>query len=344
MDAKITKKRLSRMLSYDWIKIIACAAALIFVWVMIFTMTETRVIPSQEFKIANYLGNVGITEKQTKLLGKAYSDDVLSFEVLSVGTEDLTIDKSSAYELLQARVATNELDIMFVSKQDDPDTEKEVESDVEGEEPTYEYTSYRDRFVRNYCHSLHRVDEYLNELTEYLNGYYNGDYENGELDEELVEKDFRARCKKKKDKRYKTKSELNEGVEGEIDRVKKYRKALMQFNDYLEKGYVVIENTQYPDDKGEDQFKGNGNYSVNICPSSLKEKDEKAFEKLSGLRDYVGYRVPVLDENGEDSGEDMTVATDMCVNFFNSNGKTKAYRFEGLIYVTYLLDTVLSAE
>ena len=37
MDAKITKTRLAQMLSYDWLKIVGCALAVIFVWVLIFT-------------------------------------------------------------------------------------------------------------------------------------------------------------------------------------------------------------------------------------------------------------------------------------------------------------------
>ena len=45
MDAKITKKRLNILLSYDWIKIILLAVAAILVWSLIFTMTATRVTP-----------------------------------------------------------------------------------------------------------------------------------------------------------------------------------------------------------------------------------------------------------------------------------------------------------
>ncbi len=46
MDAKITKKRLGAMLSYDWLKIVGVAAAIIVVWMLIFQMTATRIMPS----------------------------------------------------------------------------------------------------------------------------------------------------------------------------------------------------------------------------------------------------------------------------------------------------------
>ena len=54
MDAKITKQRLGRLLSYDWIKIIALAVAAIVVWSLIFTMTATRITAAQQFSVFNY--------------------------------------------------------------------------------------------------------------------------------------------------------------------------------------------------------------------------------------------------------------------------------------------------
>ena len=49
MDARITKKRVGHMLSYDWIKIIAIAAAAIVLWSLLFTMTATRATVGQTF-------------------------------------------------------------------------------------------------------------------------------------------------------------------------------------------------------------------------------------------------------------------------------------------------------
>ena len=57
MDAKITKTRLSRLLSYDWLKIVGVIAGVILVWSLIFTMTATRITPAQQFHVLNYVGN-----------------------------------------------------------------------------------------------------------------------------------------------------------------------------------------------------------------------------------------------------------------------------------------------
>ena len=70
MDAKITKLRLSRMLSYDWLKIVGTAVGVIIVWVLIFTMTATRITPAQTFTIANYLGNNAMSTEFNKSVSK----------------------------------------------------------------------------------------------------------------------------------------------------------------------------------------------------------------------------------------------------------------------------------
>ena len=56
MDAKITKKRLAYMLSYDWIKLVLAIVAAIVVWVLVFTTSATRITNTQRFVVCNYLG------------------------------------------------------------------------------------------------------------------------------------------------------------------------------------------------------------------------------------------------------------------------------------------------
>ena len=45
------------MLSYDWIKMVLVAAAIIVAWTLIFTMTATRITPAQQYTVFNYEGN-----------------------------------------------------------------------------------------------------------------------------------------------------------------------------------------------------------------------------------------------------------------------------------------------
>ena len=142
MDAKITKLRLSRMLAYDWLKIIGTAAAVIIVWVLIFTMTATRITPAQTFTVANYIGNNGLTSGGfSKSINQAFSNNVFTGEVMEFTTVDLTTAGDIAGQLLEARVTTNEGDVMFVSQQPNPDTAYTVQTTDENGQ-TVEETKY----------------------------------------------------------------------------------------------------------------------------------------------------------------------------------------------------------
>ncbi len=336
MDAKITKLRLSRMLSYDWLKIVGAAAALILIWILVFTMTATKVISSQQFIICNYTGNVSFQNELMKDLSSQLSNDKLTYEILEIDSVDMTTAGDASYQLLEARTATNELDLMFVSAQPNTSIKETVKNDKGEDETVYPYT-YLQTFTANYRFKLHYLDReaedgYFKKLEGYLNQYYtNGYLDDSVLDEAKIEADFRTRAKG--DKRYKTEKEIQAGIDGDIARVKSYRAALLQFDEYLKNGTVKIVNTAYDMD-GEDYFNGKGAYSINICPTE---------EQSLKLAKYVGYRVAYTDENGN---EQYTVkATDMNVCLFDSNGKGEAkdaYRFEGLVYLTNLLQAALA--
>ncbi len=336
MDAKITKVRLGRMLSYDWLKIIGSATALIFVWVLIFTMTATRVRETQQFGIGNYSGNSSLSVEFSKDFSKAYKDGVFSYEVIETNTMDMTTAGENAYQLLEARTVTNELDLMFVSQQWDDGTKYKVEG--KEDEIAYERT-YLQSFVYGKQHSLHNLGEggFFDKMEEYLNKYYIGGYENGSMDKEKVEADFRARIAKDKDKRYKKEPQIQKGIQGELERVEKYRNALVKFYEYQKQGYAAIVKTEYKNpETGEELIYNGGHYSINICTSQATAKMK------TKLATIVGYPTTYLDEDGK---EKPTIsAENMNVCLFNSNGKEEAFRYEGLTYIVHLLDVMTAAE
>ncbi len=332
MDAKITKKRLSRMLSYDWLKIIGIAAAIILVWTLVFTTTATRIKKSQNFTVANYMGNYALSGGLSNSVVNALNDDVFSYEVIEVGTSDMAVEESTAVQLLQARTATDELDLMFVSTQPQASTAYTVKNEA-GEDVTVQ-RSYLEGFVGGYFYDLHNLNGengYFVQMANYLNAYY-GDYaaENATLDTAKVEQEFRARVKKNKDKRYKKEKEIRAGVQGEIERFAKYRQALLDFIAYEEKGYVSITKTTYANiETGEDLLADKGYYSINICPETTTE------DIKTNLSNIVGY--PVYNEDGVRIGAS---ALNMQVCLFDSNGKEETFRYEGLVYVCHLLKSV----
>ncbi len=347
MDAKITKTRLSRMLSYDWFKIVLCALALIFAWMLIFTMTATRVLPSQEFRVANYIGNRSFGEDFYKSLNRAEDDGAFSGETLEIGSLDLPANGSEASTLLEARVTTKELDVMFVSMQNDRRTAYTEKND-EGEKVEKYYYTYLQSFLNGYFYRVHNVKEYLSDLEAYLLPYYSNDetFQDANLNEELVEKEFRARVKRMKDKRYKTSKQIKKGIQIEKERIVSYRDALLRYRELESLGYLKIEKTELIRDekKGEDVFKENGYYSINLCPEELKEKGEEYANYVSKLANYVSYD-NVEEKTNEESGETEKVtvpsALNMNICFFDLNGKEEAYSYEGLVYLTDFVDRVI---
>ena len=180
MDAKITKERLSRMLSYDWLKIVGIIVAAILFWSLVFTTTATRITPAQQFTAINYFGNVGtINTKFSKTLNSALSQDVFSYEVIEVTEVDVGGNKEYGSTLMEARVATYEGDVIFAPNI--PATD--VEYELNGEKV---YDTYMQRLMRGYGYNLMNLDledndGYFNRMERYLNRYYGGDYRTGTL-------------------------------------------------------------------------------------------------------------------------------------------------------------------
>ena len=82
MDAKITKIRISRMLSYDWLKIVIASVVAIIVWTLVFTMSATRITPAQQCTVFNYVGNTSFSLTNfNALYNKAFEQKVFSYAI-----------------------------------------------------------------------------------------------------------------------------------------------------------------------------------------------------------------------------------------------------------------------
>lgn len=337
MDAKITKQRLSRMLSYDWLKIIGVAAAVIFVWVLVFTMSATRITPAQQFTVMNYVGNItwSGTNKFSGLYNGAFNDGIFSYEVIELTTNDLTISDEYASVLLESRVTTDEGDIMFVA--DIPD-EASAYKDENG--ATKYGNTYVEAFLARYRYYVFSLDmesekSYFKQMEKYLDQYYgakDGWKNPDNIDEKKIEEDFRARIKG--DKRYKTEKSRIQGVQDDVKRIQKYRDALEKFYEYVEKGYVTFTKTSY----GEGETAFEGIYSINICPETLA--DGSVNEVATTMYDYVGYRESYIDEETGKEGWVMS-AKNMNVSFFDLEGVEEGFQYESLLFVNHLLDTCI---
>jgi len=323
MDAKITKKRLTHLLSYDWIKIVGFAVAAIIVWSLIFTMTATRMRPSQQFTVFNHQANTTFTDKFTNEYYKTLNKGVYSYEVIELNTNDLAANAEYAHTLFEARLSTDEGDIMFI-----PNVPDESSKKVENGQTIYKYNQLQ-TFMRGYARFVYDVDAYLNGLEGYLNGFYDNGYETGTLNKEKVETAFRTRARANKDKRFKKEAEIKKGIEQDIVRIQKYRDALVRFYELIDGGY--IEYTQVSLTKEEYGIDLSGNYALNICPNE---------EKAEGIKERVCYATKTVDENGKEST--LLTAENMNVMFFKTSGVENGFQYEALLYLVNFVDNCLT--
>ena len=326
MDAKITKKRLGRMLSYDWLKIVGLAAAFIVFWSLIFTVSATRITPAQQFTVFNHYANVSLdygtfnSEYESMI-----ENGVFSYEILESDVIDLTTAGDNVYTMCDTRFTTGQGDMMFIPHILDADRMSEGVS-----------ISYLESFYGRYGGVngyIQNWDDYISSARIYLSEYFNGDYVNGSLNKEKAERDFRARVKANKDKRFKKEKHIQQGVKDEFARLEKYRAALLTFEGYLNAGLIKFETVVYKDSAtGETYYNETtgevflqGNYALNICP------DES---KMNNLKNRVFYSTL------QEDGTVKYTAQNMCVMLFSLPDMDQDYQYETLSY----LNTVIAAS
>ena len=319
MDAKITKQRLSRLLSYDWLKIVACCVAGILFWSLIFTTTSTGITPAQQFTVINYTYNGGFSSAFYAHAQKAFDEGVFSYEVLEFNPEDqidlATNGEDVANTLLSTRLGTGEGDVIFVPHIDNPATK--IEPIKEGGEVTYQY-KHTESFLNGWYMHVVSVDAYLTNLESFLSRYYD---ENGNLNEQKVKEDFDARCKKNKDKRFRKQAEKEKGRADEIARVQKYRTALLEFREFLDLGLIELVPMQITGLGG--TIINSGNYAVNLCPNK---------DTMGNLKDVAYYNIATEDGTKQS-------AENMCVMFFDLEDVEDSFEFESLLYINSVIKT-----
>lgn len=326
MDAKITKQRLGRLLSYDWIKIVALAVATVILWSIIFTVTSTQITPSQQFIVFNYYSNASLSDEFFHVYENTKKNNKFSYEIIEQGINDLAVvGIDTAYTLLEARFAISEGDIIFIPNANDLSTGQPSQ---DGSEPTY--TTFMQQFFNAWHFNVYNVDEYLNGMRAFVSAYYidedqieNNNYINGVFNEEKARADFIARVKKNKDKRFRKEKEIQNGVLAEFDRIKKYKDAIMQFDEYLDEG--IIELTAMSWTSADGAYKKEGNFAVNLCPTNGKTKE---------LKRQLSYY---------SAEKDAYTAENMHVMFFNLPNVEDSFQYESVIYINEVISAALTA-
>ena len=288
MDNKLTKKRLSDFLAYEWILTIIAVVAAIVVLELVYTVSATRLSVGQQFKY--YLDEnfytydnyslYDLLEVRTGENGKTFSYDVLSVE-----TENL----SSSYNVLSVRLSVQEGDAIFTSSEVKEEDGKIA--DVRAKSIIDEYAVYDMRSL------LDKSKEYLNKFVAGGGDVYNEE----DYDEDAIRAYFDTRMKG--DKRFKTAEEKEKGRADEVARIKKLAADTEDFETLLtfgeEKG-LLYKYTKYeqvssanPDNenykKAYEAQKTDGKenlvYGFNMAAFTGGTKNVSDYLKLSGNTD-----------------------------------------------------------
>ena len=312
MDNRLTKRRLSDFLAYEWILMIVVAVAAIIVLELAYTMAATRLSTGQQFKyyLDETLYSFDASDKSVyDLLGVETGENgkTFSYDVLSVETEKLT----SSYNVLTVRLSVQEGDAIFTSS-------------VENEGETVRIKSIADEFPVYYLEDLLvRAENYLKPFT--VNGEV---YNENDYDETKIRDYFDARMKG--DKRFRTEAEKEEGRKNEVGRIMKLAGEVKDFKTLLsvdeEKGlfyrYTKYEqmSAQNPDDENykaayerEKAERENRIYGINMGALTGGNKNVSEYLKIAGT-DSAQNVVLVL----FDFGKYQSDLQFECISFLNT--------------------------
>lgn len=225
MDARITKQRLSNMLSYDWIKIVITIVAAVVALAVFFTMVRTRPGEFQVFAVYAYT-DLKSGGDSTDLAEKLQSGNVFSYDVLEVQSE--TFDTNGFYgeATYMARRTAGQGTAMFTTTR------------LTGNEALPEETFLaRAAGTGDSCVALD-LEIYLADCENYLKRFFSENWRTGPLDRAEAERCFLAR--NAKDKRYRSDEKKAAGILDEVSRLEKLRTDYLRLLEYLGNGTLSL--------------------------------------------------------------------------------------------------------
>lgn len=268
MDNKLTKKRLSDFLAYEWILTLIAAVAAIVLWELVYTVSAVRLTTGQSFK---YYFDENVSSLGDGAFYTMLSDDVFSYDVKEISSEQLT----SKYNVLSTRLSVYEGDVIFT------DT-------VENESQPVRAKTLADSYGYNYERLLSDAEEYVSRF-----------YTDGKLDNAKIQAHFNERSGKRIYKNALKAGEIS--VDDEIRRIEKLEKEIADFKNLLSNGkdglffrYTRYEQTLASvDDKNKASYeklfnaekeKGRENavYGLNLGALTGGKTDVTKFVKLNG--------------------------------------------------------------
>ena len=324
MDAKITKKRLGLLLSYDWLKILGICVAAVLLWSLLFTTMATRATNGQRFEMYLYPGVRFANSVDVTSLHERDKNDVLSYDVLDVSS--VSLESNTMSTIMAAHFAAGQGDVLFAA---DIEPTRDENNNI---------TAYNglDSFIGSYYGNAvwlgadgqpwespngDKKPNYFADCEAYLNRFYNGDWKNGEPDEDAMRANFDERTEG--DKRYKNDAQRAIGREQEVARIQNLRNAYAKVNEWLTSGSadspISIKTTELLVDLNEDGE-----------PETVEWQYAFDLSNIDNLTEFISYQT----EDGTGTKEGL------CMVILNTGSSGEEdLRYEPITFLEYLVKT-----
>ena len=204
MDSKITKRRLSIALSYDWIKIVAIIVAISFFWMLAYTVGAPRASTGQQFQyfICKDFNAVDCDA----LLAEMSDNGVFSYDILDLSSRTMDVDNFGT--IMSTISGASEGDVMIIS---------DYEADRKENKSRFR------SFIDTYGGGLFDVDSIISSAKNYCQskGFVYFD-ENGSacLNSKKISDYFAVRMRKDPRFRDENSHRYQQGIADEINRIK----------------------------------------------------------------------------------------------------------------------------
>ncbi len=329
MDLKITKKRISNVLNYEWVKSLAIVVAIVMVWSLLYTSLATRLTDGQQFYLVTYDGvqtkAVGSTsEFLDKILsGKARENgkDVLSYDVYEAKETDVrSVGSYSASYLLDLRLSVYEGDMLVIGGGN-------IEYDPKDESTRTDFQNLVS------AGRILSIDRLLSGARSYTvgNGFITETSDGYTVNADKIKEYFvgeRIKSSRNYRRTYNTDEKIQAGVKAETERIEtvyldmiELEKSIKKAQD-ADKDFLVYKSRIY-EDNGETKYIDRAAYGIDL--GKLNAGYEKA-----DIKD-LWYTSSVSD------GETVLTADGLVLSVFDFTSVQPDHTYEALSVINYII-------
>ena len=313
MDNKITKQRLSNLLSYEWIVMIIVAVVAMIFWELVYTIGAVRLTPGQQFKFYYDYG-VDSTSANALTVLLLDGDTAFSYDVMDLKSE--AVNKEHG-EVLNARLSIQEGDIIitdYVDHTQEEGADENTAKTIRLKQLVDAYYGYA--YTELYKDAVNYLETFLTDGVS-----FNGEISFDKLNKQKIEDGFRQRMRK--DNRFRSEEQILAGIKLEENRLERLCKEVVDFGKLLalseQMPELFYEYTKYEqtsesetDQKIKEQYarakqyeidNGRENVPYALCVSALKggqgKTDPSVYFKLQGKETAEGVGIMVFDFHKE---------------------------------------------